>query len=106
MERLRKAGKDLVYRYAKQHSEPASDRRGPRAGELTGRIAAMAQAAPSQPVKVPAERATAGCDVPTQPEPAPPKRSQAHYRWAVLIARIYEVFPLLCPLCGGQMRIQ
>jgi len=23
----------------------------------------------------------------------------------VLIARIYEVFPLLCPLCGGQMRI-
>jgi hypothetical protein len=25
--------------------------------------------------------------------------------WAVLIARIYEVFPLLCPICGGQMRI-
>jgi hypothetical protein len=23
----------------------------------------------------------------------------------VLIARIYEVFPLLCPICGGQMRI-
>jgi len=22
----------------------------------------------------------------------------------VLIARIYEVFPLLCPLCGGQIR--
>jgi hypothetical protein len=22
-----------------------------------------------------------------------------------LIARIYEVFPLLCPLCGGQMRL-
>jgi hypothetical protein len=27
-----------------------------------------------------------------------PKRP-AHYLWAVLIARIYEVFPLLCPLC-------
>ncbi|HQJ52602.1 MAG TPA: IS91 family transposase, partial [Anaerolineae bacterium] len=39
------------------------------------------------------------------PEPAPPKRSKAHYLWAVLIARIYEVFPLLCPLCGGQMRL-
>ena len=39
------------------------------------------------------------------PEPAPPKRSPAHYLWAVLIARIYEVFPLLCPLCGGQMRL-
>ena len=35
----------------------------------------------------------------------PPKRSPAHYPWAVLIARIYEVFPLLCPRCGGQMRL-
>jgi hypothetical protein len=33
-----------------------------------------------------------------------PKRP-AHYLWAVLIARIYEVFPLVCPICGGQMRI-
>ena len=28
-----------------------------------------------------------------------------HYLWAVLIARIYEVFPLVCPICGGQMRL-
>ena len=33
------------------------------------------------------------------------ERSPAHYLWAVLIARIYEVLPLLCPLCGGQMRL-
>ena len=149
LERLRKAGNELVYRCAKQRSEPASDRRanqrgvnnrGVRADELTltpleliNRIAAlvppprthrhryygalapnsplraavtaMAQEAPSQPVKVPAEPATAECDVPTQSEPAPFRRSQAHYLWAVLIARIYKVFPLLCPLCGGQMRI-
>ena len=26
-------------------------------------------------------------------------------QWAVLIARIYGVFPLLCPMCGGQMRL-
>ena len=39
------------------------------------------------------------------PAPALPKRSPAHYLWAVLIARIYEVFPLLCPKCGGQMRL-
>ena len=39
------------------------------------------------------------------PEPAQPKRAPAHYQWAVLIVRIYKVFPLLCPLCGGQMRI-
>ena len=36
------------------------------------------------------------------PKPAPPKRT-AHYLWAVLIVRIYEVFPLLCPICGGQI---
>ena len=42
---------------------------------------------------------------PPTPEPAPSKRSPAHYLWAVLIARIYEVFPLLCPLCGGQVRL-
>jgi hypothetical protein len=44
--------------------------------------------------------------LPPTPEPAAsPKRSQAHYLWAVLIARIYEVFPLLCPKCGGQIRL-
>ena len=32
-----------------------------------------------------------GSVIPTQPEAAPPKRSPAHYLWAVLIARIYEV---------------
>ena len=29
----------------------------------------------------------------------------AHYLWAMLTAHIYEVFPLLCPNCGGQMRL-
>ena len=42
---------------------------------------------------------------PAQPEPVPPKHSPSHYLWAVLIARVYEVFPLLCPMCGGQMRL-
>jgi hypothetical protein len=26
-------------------------------------------------------------------------------RWAQLLARIYEVFPLRCPECGSDMRI-
>jgi hypothetical protein len=45
--------------------------------------------------------------VPATPEPElkPKPRSLAHYLWAALIARIYEVFPLTCPMCGGQMRI-
>jgi hypothetical protein len=32
-------------------------------------------------------------------------RSPARYLWAILLARLYEIFPLICPLCGGQMRI-
>jgi hypothetical protein len=59
-------------------------------------VTAMAQGAATQPTEVRAE--------PAQPVPVPPKRP-AHYLWAVLIARIYEVFPLLCPNCGGPMRL-
>ena len=65
-------------------------------------------AAPAQPATVQTEVVSAGVGarglvplgnaLPTQP--APGKRA-AHYLWAALIARIYEVFPLLCPLCGG-----
>jgi Putative transposase len=36
---------------------------------------------------------------------APPKRSPAYYLWAVLIAKIYKAFPLVCPIWGGQMRL-
>lgn len=68
---------------------------------LRAAVTALPQAAPSQPLKVPAEPATASDGVPIPPEPAPPKRSAAHYLWAVLIARIYEVLSLLCPICGG-----
>jgi hypothetical protein len=78
-------------------------------------VTALAEVALSQPAQVQAEPAGTGAGegargvsnpLPTQAEPAqpvPPKRP-AHYLWAALITRIYEVFPLLCPLCGGQMR--
>ena len=151
MERLRKAGGELVYRCAKQNSEPGHDKRGTQVDEITltpleliDRIAAlvppprthrhryfgvlaphsphraaateMAQSAaapPAPPAKVHAEPTStdagegalgAGNPLPTPAQPVPPKRP-AHYLWAVLIARTYEVFPLLCPICGGQMRI-
>ena len=32
-------------------------------------------------------------------------RSPARYLWAMRLARLYEVFPLLCPSCGAPMRI-
>ena len=154
MERLRKEGAVLVYRCAKQHSEPGSDKRGAKADELhltplalidriaalvppprthrhryfgvlapnsPHRAAAVALATPAQPaqpakqVAVQTEPANMsegapgvvllGHAIPPKPEPATPKWSKAHYLWAALIARIYEVFPLLCPLCGGQMRL-
>jgi hypothetical protein len=39
------------------------------------------------------------------PEPAPAPASPGRIRWAVLLARIYDVLPLVCPACGGQMKI-
>jgi hypothetical protein len=69
-------------------------------------LAALAQPAAGQTGKGAPGVIPQGNALPPTPEPAPPpKRSQAHYLWAVLIARIYEVFPLLCPKCGGQMRL-
>ncbi len=41
----------------------------------------------------------------SEPQVKPKPRSPVHYLWAALIARIYEVFPLICPHCGGTMRI-
>jgi hypothetical protein len=37
--------------------------------------------------------------------PDSPQRAAARSRWARLLARIYEVFPLTCPDCGADMRI-
>jgi hypothetical protein len=33
------------------------------------------------------------------------RRSPARYLWAMLLARIDDVFPLTCPRCGAEMRI-
>lgn len=54
-----------------------------------------------------APRATTAAPAPPPELPAtePAHRRAARYAWAPLLARIYEVFPLLCPLCGAEMRI-
>ena len=36
---------------------------------------------------------------------ATPRARSSRMLWAQLLARIYEVLPLLCPACGGEMRI-
>jgi len=49
-----------------------------------------------------------GATVPNAPDEVaeePAHRKAARYVWALLLARIYEVLPLLCPKCGGDMRI-
>ena len=33
------------------------------------------------------------------------KRPLNRYLWAMLLARIYNLFPLLCPECGAEMQI-
>ncbi|MCP3852741.1 MAG: hypothetical protein GY694_21315 [Gammaproteobacteria bacterium] len=34
-----------------------------------------------------------------------PKHPPNRYLWAMLLARIYNLFPLLCPECGAEMRV-
>ncbi len=59
--------------------------------------AAAAGAAPPAAASASAETAQAAEE--------PIHRQAARYAWALLLARIYEVFPLLCPKCGGEIRI-
>ncbi len=49
--------------------------------------------------------AVSGVTLPSEAQAKPKPRAPASYLWAALIARIFEVFPLICPHCGGPMRI-
>jgi len=46
-----------------------------------------------------------GVNVDASAEPESKSRSIARYLWAMLLARIYEAFPLSCPICHNPMRI-
>ena len=61
---------------------------------LRAAVTALAPGATTAPPAANAEPAT---------EPA--HRRAARNTWALLLARIYAVFPLVCPHCGGAMRI-
>ncbi|AZP12282.1 IS91 family transposase [Undibacterium parvum] len=126
MERLHRKGQDhLLYHCPKPQS-------GGKQGDLIltpcefiAKIAALVPPprmhrhryfgvlAPNSPLRA---AVTAMAPMPVTPPVAPQiaadqeaqtnaKRSPARYLWAKLIARIYEVFPLLCLHCGGQMRL-
>jgi hypothetical protein len=42
---------------------------------------------------------------PAEGTPSGPTSQPARQRWAALIKQVYEVDPLLCPQCGGTMKI-
>jgi hypothetical protein len=61
-------------------------------------VTALATDGVATPPSAPAQRAD---DKP----PETPFRSPARYLWAMLLARLYEAFPLTCPQCGTQLRL-
>ena len=66
--------------------------------------------APNSPLRAAVTAMAAGTPATTAPAPSPPAtepihRTAARYAWALLLARIYAVFPLRCALCGAAMRI-
>ena len=69
--------------------------------------------APNSPLRAAVTAlAVPAATAPAAPPPHPARRAAepahcraARYAWALLLARIYAVFPLLCPKCGGAMRI-
>jgi hypothetical protein len=73
----------------------------PHAG-LRAVVVAIGRAPPQTPGLADAEPPN---PVPGDLDDPPRSASAARIRWAVLLARIYEVLPLLCPACGGSMKI-
>ncbi len=65
--------------------------------------------APASPTRVERPRsrsAKPGARSPRETiEDRPGRGDRRSIRWAVLLARMYDVLPLLCPACGGEMRI-
>jgi hypothetical protein len=120
LERLEQLGDDqLVYRFAKPLPDGRTELRLTPL-ELIERLAALIPPprihrhryhgvlAPNAPL-----RAQVTALAPQPPAPLPeaahaphaPARSPARYLWAALLARIYEILPLLCPYCAGPVRI-
>jgi hypothetical protein len=87
------------HRYYDQRESPWN---GVLAPNAPLRSAVTARAAPI--TEVPAIAAPVLAASPQKVE-KPIHRRAARHAWALLLARIYEALPLLCPKCGGEMRI-
>jgi hypothetical protein len=53
----------------------------------------------------PAEPSASGEALKTETTPERADRAALRRRWAEMIRRVYEVDPLVCPRCGGEMRV-
>ena len=51
-------------------------------------------------------RKTAEAEAPDEPSSAEAAATGSSQSWAMLIKRVYEVGPLCCPECGGQMQVE
>ncbi len=101
---------------AASRSTPACASKAPNA-RLRGQVTALA----GVPDGTPAATATESIAATAAPSVTPGRSSEgteeapgeakailrraSRYAWAQLLARIDEVFPLVCPRCGGGMRI-
>jgi len=64
---------------------------------------AVTALAPEAVAEVPASNLAVKTAAEDPPETI--RRSPARYLWVMLLARIYEAFPVTCPRCGAEMRI-
>jgi hypothetical protein len=120
LERLEQFGNDeLVYRFPKPQPDGHTELRLTPL-ELIERLAALIPPprlhrhryhgvlAPNSPQR-PQVTALARQPAPPMPKAANASpasaRSPARTLWAVLLARIFEILPLRCALCGAQMRL-
>jgi hypothetical protein len=71
---------------------------------ITAKISAGRAAARSGPA-APADPVMVTTDEPTDAPASTPARRQAAFLWVRLLARIYDVLPLVCPRCGGETRL-
>jgi hypothetical protein len=73
------------------------------------RQAVIATAGPGAALALQLREEAARMELDGDAEPLAPEPSQAtrgeRYAWAMLLARIYDCLPLLCPRCGRAMRI-
>ena len=51
-------------------------------------------------------RKKAEAEAPDEPSSADAAATGSSQSWAMLIKRVYEVDPLCCPECGGQMQVE